>query len=189
MAEDRLRLLLSRNADVMSGIATTQDVGLPTVDHTTFESDATPRPAAFPTEATHLSTAVLREEMESRGLEPSGFFSSDCALLQKAFDAEFIAETGARAAAEEARKAAALEAKLAATREQISSMLLEEVRRFVSRRALRSPRALQSYYWTSRYSVSNCPGVPAHCGEVWGPPSLARHYSSPNQRVVWSRDT
>ena len=91
-AEDSLRALLMVNNDLFKGIAHTSDVGLPAVDHTNFEVDATPRPEAFPTEATHLSTAVLREEMEARGLEPSGFFSSDCAILQKHFDAEFVAE-------------------------------------------------------------------------------------------------
>lgn len=64
-----------------------------------------------PVDAGQLSAKQLIEELERRGLKPTGFPADDCRLLQKAFDTEFEAEKSERlrAHAEAAAKRKALE--------------------------------------------------------------------------------
>jgi len=60
-----------------------------------------------PADASSLSAKQLCEELERRGLRPSGFLFEDATTLQRIFDAEFSKERAEREQAAEAAAAAA----------------------------------------------------------------------------------
>ena len=102
--------------------------GLKDQDNTQEDLDGDEDDADFkPVQASSLTADDRTYEMSRRDLKSTGFANTDCELLQKAFDAEFLADVeDAKARRREAKKRAQLQASLQKRRALMERTLFEE---------------------------------------------------------------